>query len=51
MLQQTTVAAVAPRFTAWVERWPDVASLAAAPDEDIMAAWAGLGYMPVHAIW
>ena len=44
MLQQTTVAAVAPRFTAWVERWPDVASLAAAPDEDIMAAWAGLGY-------
>jgi A/G-specific adenine glycosylase len=44
MLQQTTVAAVAPRFTAWTERWPDVASLAAAPDEDIMAAWAGLGY-------
>lgn len=44
MLQQTTVAAVTPRFTAWVERWPDVASLAAAPDEDIMAAWAGLGY-------
>ncbi|WP_440978334.1 A/G-specific adenine glycosylase [Sphingomonas pseudosanguinis] len=44
MLQQTTVAAVTPRFTAWVARWPDVASLAAAPDEDIMAAWAGLGY-------
>ncbi|MDQ1232100.1 A/G-specific adenine glycosylase [Sphingomonas sp. SORGH_AS_0879] len=44
MLQQTTVAAVTPRFTAWVERWPDVASLAAASDEDIMAAWAGLGY-------
>lgn len=44
MLQQTTVAAVSPRFTAWVERWPDVASLAAASDEDIMAAWAGLGY-------
>ncbi|MGE7207247.1 A/G-specific adenine glycosylase [Sphingomonas sp. NPDC019816] len=44
MLQQTTVAAVSPRFTAWVARWPDVASLAAAPDEDIMAAWAGLGY-------
>ena len=44
MLQQTTVAAVAPRFTAWTERWPDVASLAAAPDGDIMAAWAGLGY-------
>jgi A/G-specific adenine glycosylase len=44
MLQQTTVAAVGPRFTAWVERWPDIASLAAAPDEAIMAAWAGLGY-------
>lgn len=44
MLQQTTVAAVAPRFTAWVARWPDVARLAAASDEDIMAAWAGLGY-------
>lgn len=44
MLQQTTVAAVTPRFTAWVARWPDVASLAAASDEDIMAAWAGLGY-------
>ncbi|WP_230483791.1 A/G-specific adenine glycosylase [Sphingomonas sp. Leaf21] len=44
MLQQTTVAAVAPRFTAWTERWPDVASLAAASDADVMAAWAGLGY-------
>ncbi|KQO57810.1 A/G-specific adenine glycosylase [Sphingomonas sp. Leaf257] len=44
MLQQTTVAAVTPRFIAWVARWPDVASLAAASDEDIMAAWAGLGY-------
>lgn len=44
MLQQTTVAAVAPRFVAWVTRWPDVASLAAASDEEIMAAWAGLGY-------
>jgi len=44
MLQQTTVAAVTPRFATWVARWPDVASLAAASDEDIMAAWAGLGY-------
>lgn len=44
MLQQTTVAAVTPRFTAWVTRWPDVASLAAAPEADVMAAWAGLGY-------
>lgn len=44
MLQQTTVAAVTPRFTAWTARWPDFASLAAADDADVMAAWAGLGY-------
>ena len=44
MLQQTTVAAVRPRFAAWVGRWPDFASLAAASDADVMAAWAGLGY-------
>ena len=44
MLQQTTVGAVAPYFTAFARRWPDVASLAAARDEDVMAAWAGLGY-------
>ena len=44
MLQQTTVATVRPRFAAWVERWPDVASLAAADESDVMAAWAGLGY-------
>ena len=44
MLQQTTVATVRPRFAAWIARWPDFASLAAAPDEDVMAAWAGLGY-------
>ena len=44
MLQQTTVAAVTPRFAAWVARWPDFASLAAAADADVMAAWAGLGY-------
>lgn len=44
MLQQTTVAAVTPRFAAFLARWPDVASLAAANDADLMAAWAGLGY-------
>ena len=44
MLQQTTVATVRPRFAAWVARWPDVASLAAADQADVMAAWAGLGY-------
>ena len=44
MLQQTTVAAVKPRFEAWVARWPDVGSLAAADEAEVMAAWAGLGY-------
>ena len=44
MLQQTTVATVRPRFEAWVARWPDFRSLAAASDDDVMAAWAGLGY-------
>ncbi|HEX8484460.1 A/G-specific adenine glycosylase [Sphingomonas sp.] len=44
MLQQTTVAAVRPRFESWVARWPTFAALAAAEDTDVMAAWAGLGY-------
>ncbi|MEL7691533.1 A/G-specific adenine glycosylase [Citromicrobium bathyomarinum] len=44
MLQQTTVAAVKPYFAAFTQRWPDVAALANASDEDVMAAWAGLGY-------
>ena len=44
MLQQTTVAAVKPYFERFTGRWPTVEALAAAADEDIMAAWAGLGY-------
>lgn len=44
MLQQTTTAAVAPYFAAFTERWPTVEALAAAPEEEVMAAWAGLGY-------
>jgi len=44
MLQQTTVAAVAPYFAAFLARWPSVESLAAAPVEEIMRQWAGLGY-------
>ncbi len=44
MLQQTTVAAVRPRFERFVSRWPSVDSLAAASDEDILDEWAGLGY-------
>ena len=44
MLQQTTVAAVKFYFDAFLARWPDVAALAAAPRDDVMKAWAGLGY-------
>jgi len=44
MLQQTTVAAVTPRFLRFVERWPTVEALAAAPDADVLQEWAGLGY-------
>jgi len=44
MLQQTTVAAVAPRFRRFLDRWPTIADLAAASDEDVLSEWAGLGY-------
>ena len=44
MLQQTTVAAVTPRFVRFVKRWPNVDALAAARDEDVLSEWAGLGY-------
>jgi A/G-specific adenine glycosylase len=44
MLQQTQVAAVIPYFQRFVARFPDVASLAAAPADDVLQHWAGLGY-------
>jgi A/G-specific adenine glycosylase len=44
MLQQTTVAAVGPRYARFLARFPDVQALAAAPWEDVAAEWAGLGY-------
>jgi len=44
MLQQTTVAAVTPRFERFLERWPTVESLAAAEDQEVLSEWAGLGY-------
>ncbi len=44
MLQQTTVAAVIPYFDAFLARWPDVASLAAASLDEVLHAWQGLGY-------
>ncbi|MEI9927916.1 MAG: A/G-specific adenine glycosylase [Sphingomonas sp.] len=44
MLQQTQVASATPYFERFTARWPDFASLAAAEDAELMAAWAGLGY-------
>ena len=44
MLQQTTVQAVAGYYRKFLERWPDVRALAAAQEDDVLAAWAGLGY-------
>lgn len=44
MLQQTTVAAVTAYFHRFTSLWPDVRALAAAPDAQVMAEWAGLGY-------
>jgi len=44
MLQQTTVATVGAYFARFTARWPDVGALAAAPREDVLSAWAGLGY-------
>lgn len=44
MLQQTQVAAVIPYYLRFLEHFPDVASLAAAPADTVMHLWAGLGY-------
>ena len=44
MLQQTQVARVVPRYLRWLERWPDVHALAAAPSADVIREWQGLGY-------
>jgi A/G-specific adenine glycosylase len=44
MLQQTQVARVIPRYTAWLERWPTAESLASAPVGDVIREWQGLGY-------
>jgi A/G-specific adenine glycosylase len=44
MLQQTRVEAVLPRWEAFLERFPDAATLAAAPLERVLEAWSGLGY-------
>lgn len=44
MLQQTTVQAVIPYFLKFVKRWPTVHDLADADNDEVMTAWAGLGY-------
>jgi A/G-specific adenine glycosylase len=44
MLQQTTVKAVIPYYETFLRRWPTVDALAAAGLDEVLAAWAGLGY-------
>jgi len=44
MLQQTQASRVAPRWVAWLERWPTADSLAAASSADVIREWQGLGY-------
>ncbi len=44
MLQQTTVKVAAPYYEAFLARFPTLADLAAATEEDVIAAWSGLGY-------
>jgi A/G-specific adenine glycosylase len=44
MLQQTTVKAVAPYYAKFLTRWPTVTALAGAKLDDVLRAWAGLGY-------
>ena len=44
MLQQTQVATATPYYLRFVQRFPDVGALAEAPLDDVLAAWAGLGY-------
>lgn len=44
MLQQTVVKTVIPYYQNFLERWPTVAALAAADLDDVLVAWAGLGY-------
>jgi len=44
MLQQTQVATVVPYYRSFLKRFPDVKSLARAREEEVLAAWSGLGY-------
>lgn len=44
MLQQTQVGTVIPYYLRFLERFPDIATLAAAPQQELLEYWAGLGY-------
>lgn len=44
MLQQTTVQAVGPYFAKFLKKWPTVKALARAEQDEVLGAWAGLGY-------
>ena len=44
MLQQTQVATVLPYYAKFLDRFPDVAALAAASEDEVLSHWAGLGY-------
>ena len=44
MLQQTQVAAVIPYYQRFLERFPDIAALAGAPEDEVLRLWSGLGY-------
>src|SRR5688500_4315604 len=44
MLQQTQVERVLPKFAEWLEQFPTIESLAAAPRADVIRSWSGLGY-------
>lgn len=44
MAQQTQTERVVPRWERWLERWPTIEALAAAPAGDVIREWQGLGY-------
>ena len=44
MLQQTQVSAVVPYYRRFLARFPDLSSLAAAAEDEVLALWSGLGY-------
>ena len=46
MLQQTRVAAVLEHYANWMQKFPTVKALAAASEDEVLAAWSGLGYYP-----